>query len=63
MALPKNRYACISDLKAYFRKSDLLSGLTEFEKKELKKNIGVIDYVGEAGEIAPVEVTYANLLE
>ena len=63
MALPKNRYACMSDLKAYFKKSDLLSGLTEFEKRELKTNIGVIDYVGEAGEITPIEVTYAELLD
>ena len=33
MALPINRYACLSDLrKGYFRKLDLLSGLTELEK-------------------------------
>lgn len=63
MALPKNRYACMSDLKAYFKKSDLLSGLTEFEKKELRKNIGVIDYTGEAGQITPINITYAALWE
>lgn len=63
MTLPKNRYACISDLKAYFKKSDLLSGLTEFEKLELRKNIGIIDYTGEGGEIVPIEVTYIGLLD
>jgi hypothetical protein len=61
--LPKNRYACISDLKEYFKKSDLLSGLTEFEKKELRRNIGVVDYIGEDGQPAPIELTYLALLE
>jgi len=61
MALPVNRYACLSDLKGYFRKLDLLSGLTELEKIELRKNIGVIDYTGEAGDITPAEITYAAL--
>lgn len=61
--LPKNRYACISDLKDYFKKTDLLSGLTEFEKKELRRNIGVVDYIGEDGQPAPIELTYLTLLE
>jgi len=61
MALPVNRYACLSDLKGYFRKLDLLSGLTELEKIELRKNIGVIDYTGEEGNITPKEITYAAL--
>ena len=61
MAPPKNRYACMSDLKKYFRKLDLLSGLTEFEKKQLRQNIGIIEYTGEAGEITPIEVTYFEL--
>lgn len=63
MTLPKNRYACISDLKSYFKKSDLLSGLTEFEKLELRTNIGIVDYTGEGGEIIPIEVTYIGLLD
>ena len=61
MAPPKNRYVCMSDLKKYFRKLDLLSGLTEFEKKQLRQNIGIIEYTGEAGEITPIEVTYFKL--
>ncbi len=61
MALPVNRYACLSDLRGYFRKLDLLSGLTELEKIELRKNIGVIDYTGEAGDITPAEITYEAL--
>jgi hypothetical protein len=63
MTLPKNRYACISDLKDYFKKTDLLSGLTEFEKKELRHNIGVYDYIGEDGQLTPIEITYLALLE
>ncbi len=51
----------MSDLKKYFKKSDLLSGLTELEKKQLKYNIGVIEYTGEAGEITPVLITYNEL--
>lgn len=63
MALPKNRYACMSDLKGYFRKLDLLSGLTEFEKLELRQNIGVMDYIGEGGRTVPIPITYSALLE
>lgn len=63
MTLPKNRYACLSDLKNYFKKIDLLSGLTEIEKEELRRNIGIIEYTGEAGQITPIETTYAALLE
>ncbi len=63
MTVAKNRYACMSDLRDYFKKRDLLSGLTEFEKKELRKNIGIIEYTGEAGQITPIEITYTALLE
>lgn len=63
MALPRNRYACMSDLRKYFKKSDLLSGLTEYERRELRENIGVIDYTGEAGQITPMLITYSVLLE
>ena len=63
MTLPRNRYACMSDLKHYFKKSDLLKGLTEFEKAELRRNIGVLDYIGEDGQIVPIEITYTGLLD
>lgn len=56
------RYACVADLKNYFRKTDLLSGLTAIEQETLRRNIGVIDYTGEGGQIAPKEVTYEVLL-
>lgn len=55
------RYACIHDLNNYFKKKDLLGGLTELEQKELRKNIGVQDYTGEGGQSSPLEVTYAVL--
>lgn len=56
-----NRYACIYDLNNYFDKKSLLSGLTELDKKTLRTNIGVIDYVGEGGQTKPLELTYATL--
>lgn len=61
MALPKNRNACMSDLRAYFKKSDLLGGLTEPEKIELRKNIGVIDFDGEGSTPTPISITYSAL--
>lgn len=55
------RYACITDLNKYFKKSDLLGGLTTLEQETLRKNIGVVDYTGEGGQITPKEVTYTVL--
>ena len=58
------RYACIHDLNNYFKKKDLLGGLTELEQEQLRKNIGIIDYGGEGGECGqakPLEVTYTLL--
>lgn len=51
----------MSDLKKYFKKSELLSGLTEFEKLEARLNLGIIDYVGESGQIAPIPITHEAL--
>ena len=55
------RYICLSDLLGYFKKTELLSGLTELEKKQLKSNIGIIDYAGEGGQPAPISITYIEL--
>lgn len=55
------RYACIHDLNNYFKKKDLLGGLTDLEQQQLRKNIGIIDYSGEGGQSKPIEVTYATL--
>lgn len=55
------RYACIHDLNNYFKKKDLLGGLTELEQQQLRKNIGIVDYTGEGGQSAPLEVSYAVL--
>ena len=55
------RYACITDLNNYFKKSDLLKGLTELEKQELRKNIGILNYTGEGGQSTPVNISYTNL--
>lgn len=38
--LKPTRYACKADLAYYFKKKDLLGGLSELEKLELRKNIG-----------------------
>ncbi len=55
-----NRYACVYDLYNYFKKSDLLGGLSDLEKEQLRKNIGVTQ-TGEGGQTSPEEVTYATL--
>ena len=53
------RYACIHDLNNYFKKKELLGGLTELEQQQLRKNIGIVDYTGGGGQSAPLELTYA----
>lgn len=63
MALPRDRYACVSDLNNYFKKSDLLSGLTELEKNQLRTNIGIMNYTGEGGQSTPVSITYISLYD
>jgi hypothetical protein len=45
----RDRFACTSDLNAYFKKKDLLGGLTSLEQAQLRANIGIIDYTGEGG--------------
>lgn len=57
MSRSRNRYACMSDLEGYFRKRDLLGGLSNEAKKELRLNIGV----GEFGQLYPLETTYEQL--
>ena len=57
-----DRIACLSDLNNYFKKQELLSGLTKLEQDQLRKNIGVTDYTGEGGQTVPTEITYAALL-
>lgn len=54
-----NRWACIHDLNNYFKKKDLLGGLTEPEKAQLRSNIGIFDNFGEDG--GQVEVTASTL--
>lgn len=63
MAKLVDRYACLSDLNNYFKKSDLLSGLTELEKTQLRTNIGILNYTGEGGQSTPVSLNYANLYD
>lgn len=57
MARKRNRYACLSDLEGYFRKRDLLGGLSEEAKKELRINIGI----GEFGQTAPLRISHEDL--
>lgn len=56
----RDRYACVSDLSNYFKKTDLLKGLTTSEKAQLRQNIGIIDYQGEGGQDSPITLTYAQ---
>ena len=53
-----SRYACLSDLNNYFKKAELLGGLTEPEKTQLRINIGVTNYTGECSQSSPLLVTY-----
>lgn len=56
-----NRWACLHDLNNYFKKKDLLGGLTEPEKIQLRSNIGVYDNFGETSSTTPIEVTSDTL--
>lgn len=56
----RNRFACTDDLLNYFKKKDLLGGLTTSEQAQLRKNIGIIDYNGEGEQSHPIELTYAQ---
>lgn len=55
----RNRYACIQDLNNYFKKSELLGGLTSLEQEQVRINLGIQDYESELEKFA--ETTYANL--
>ena len=59
----RDRFACTSDLNAYFKKKDLLGGLTSLEQAQLRANIGIIDYTGEGGQDSPIELNYAQFWE
>lgn len=56
----RNRYACTDDLSNYFKKKDLLGGLTTWEQAQLRSNIGIVDYTGEGGQDSPITLTYAQ---
>ena len=56
----RNKYACTDDLINYFKKKDLLGGLTQAEQAQLRKNIGIIDYTGEGGQDSPLNLTYTQ---
>lgn len=56
----RDRFACVSDLSNYFKKKDLLGGLTSIEQAQVRKNLGIIDYTGEGGQDSPIELTYAQ---
>ena len=61
--MAQQRYACLADLNGYFKKSDLLGGLSELEKNQLRTNIGILNYTGEGGQSTPVELTYSALYD
>lgn len=55
----RKRYACTDDLANYFKKSELLGGLTSLEQEQVRRNLGIQDYEGEREGY--VQTTYANL--
>lgn len=55
----RNRYACTDDLSNYFKKTDLLGGLTLLEQEQVRRNLGIQNIVDEINGY--VETTYANL--
>lgn len=59
----KDRLVCLSELEKYFKKSDLLGGLTELEKIQLRTNIGILNYTGEGGQSQVVSITYSALYD
>ncbi len=56
----RNKFACTDDLLNYFKKSDLLKGLTLTEQAQLRKNIGIVDYTGEGGQSSPISLSYTQ---
>lgn len=56
----RDRFACVSDLSSYFKKKDLLVGLTTLEQAQVRQNLGIIDYTGEGGQDAPITLNYAQ---
>lgn len=56
----RDRFACLSDLSAYFKKKDLLGGLTSLEQAQVRSNLGIVEYTGEGGQDSPIELTYAQ---
>ena len=52
----------MSDLEGYFKKRDLLGGLSKDEQRWVRDNLGIINYVGEGGQLAPLEITHEALL-
>lgn len=56
----RGRYACTDDLINYFKKKDLLGGLTTQEQAQLRKNIGITEYTGEGGQEEAITLTYAQ---
>lgn len=56
-----SRWACAEDLVNYFRKRDLLGGLTELEKSTLRENIGIS--ISEGGQRTPTELLHSELLQ
>lgn len=59
----RDRYACTSDLVNYFKKKDLLGGLTSVEQAQLRENIGIIDYTGDNSQPSPIILTYAQFYD
>lgn len=55
----RNRFACIDDLRNYFKKSDLFSGLTPLEQEQARINLGIQEY--EDLKEGYVEITHVNL--
>ena len=59
----RDRTACMSDLKKYFKKSDLLGNLTHPERVKLRENIGIHEILDSEGMLGQEDILYSDLLE
>lgn len=57
------RYACKSDLNKYFKKVELLGGLTELEKAQLRLNIGIVEFNNPEDVTQVSELTHARICD
>ena len=62
MALPTNRTACMSDLRDYFKISNLFGELTTPQREIARRNLGIVGNLGVDGELPVMdEISHMSL--